>query len=253
MNIAVHQPNYFPWLGYFAKMAKSDVFVFLDDVQLPQGRSYVYRTKIHSANGGAWLSVPIRREERQLIKDVRFADADWRRRHRMTLLHTYKKAPFFQSVMALVDSIYAVETDGLSILNMRALTLLAEYLGLSCRFEVASAFGVTSGGDDRLIELVKAVGGDTYISGAGGQNYQRPEKFKMAGIDLCVCEYKPQPYLPFQGDFIPGLSVLDALFNLGPDAAKHLSYEHTSMPLSSDADARPALVDPPLHGQKEIA
>jgi hypothetical protein len=225
MKVAVHQPNYIPWLGYFAKLASADVFIFLDDVQLPQGRSYVHRTKIHAPSGGAWLSAPIRREERQLIKDVQFADADWRRRHQATLFHTYRKAPFFDPVMRLVEAIYACEAEDLARFNMNAVVLVANFLGLSCTFELSSAFGVEASSDDRLIGLVKAVGGDTYISGAGGQNYQNPEKFAAAGIALHVCEYKPRPYAQSQGGFMSGLTILDTLFNLGSDAVQHLSYE----------------------------
>ncbi len=228
MKVAVHQPNYIPWLGYFAKLASADIFIFLDDVQLPQGRSYVHRTKIHAPSGGAWLSAPIRREERQRIMDVRFADADWRRRHQATLFHTYRKAPFFDPVMRLVETIYALETDSLARFNMNAVVRIAEFLGLSCRFELSSAFGVAMCSDDRLIELVKVVGGGTYISGAGGQNYQHPEKFEAAGIGLCVREYRPRPYHQSQqGDFISGLTVLDALFNLGADAVLQLAYDET--------------------------
>ncbi|PWC42127.1 WbqC family protein [Azospirillum sp. TSO22-1] len=225
MKVAAHQPNYIPWLGYFAKLASADVFIFLDDVQLPQGRSYVHRSRVHAPPDGAWLSAPIRREERQLIKDVRFADEDWRRKHQATLFHTYRKAPFFAPVMELVEAIYGFPTEGLAPFNMNAVTLIAGYLGLSCRFELSSAFGVSQSSDDRLIELVKAVGGDTYVSGAGGQNYQHPEKFAAAGLDLCVRAYKPRPYPQHQGGFVSGLSVLDALFNLGPGAVQQLTYE----------------------------
>ena len=226
MKVAAHQPNYIPWLGYFAKLASADIFVFLDDVQLPQGRSYVHRSRIHAHPDGAWLSAPIRREERQLIKDVRFAEADWRRKHQATLFHTYRKAPFFEPAMALVETIYGVETDSLARFNMNAVTAVAGYLGLSCRFELSSAFGVSRSSDDRLIDLVKAVGGDTYISGAGGQNYQHPEKFDAAGIRLCVRAYQPRPYAQHQeGGFVPGLTVLDALFNLGPAAVQLLAYD----------------------------
>ncbi|WP_448189523.1 WbqC family protein [Azospirillum sp. sgz301742] len=225
MKVAVHQPNYIPWLGYFAKLASVDIFVFLDDVQLPQGRSYVHRTKVHSPSGGAWLSAPIRREERQLIKDVQFAEEDWRRRHQATLFHTYRKAPFFDAVMPLVEAIYAFGADSLAGFNRNAVVLLAEFLGLTCRFELSSDFAVAASSDDRLIELVRMVGGDTYISGAGGQNYQSPEKFAAAGIDLCVCEYRPRPYFQSQGGFLSGLTILDAMFNLGRDTVQHLSYE----------------------------
>lgn len=228
MKVAAHQPNYVPWLGYFAKLASADIFIFLDDVQLPQGRSYVHRSRIHAQPDGVWLSAPIRREERQLIKDVRFADADWCRKHQATLFHTYRKAPFFDPVMTLVEGIYGTDTDSLAQFNMSAVTAIAGFLGLSCRFELSSAFGVSQCSDDRLIELVKAVNGDTYLSGAGGQNYQHPEKFEAAGIRLCVREYRPRPYPQIQGGFVSGLSVLDALFNLGPGAARLLTYEDTT-------------------------
>lgn len=224
MKVAIHQPNYFPWLGYFAKMAQSDVFVFLDDVQLPQGRSYVHRTRIH-ADGGSWMSAPVRREHLQAVRDVRFVEDGWRRRHRAMLLHTYRQAPFFDPVMALVDSLFSLETDSLSRFNINAVSRLAGYLGLPCRCEIASSFGVTSTSDDRLIDLVRAVGGTVYISGEGGQNYQHAEKFEAAGIELRVRSYKPRPYPQVQGGFIAGLSVLDALFNLGPGVRDRLTYE----------------------------
>ncbi|MBP2291288.1 WbqC family protein [Azospirillum rugosum] len=234
VRVAIHQPNYLPWLGYFTKIANADVFVFLDDAQLPQGRSFVHRTRIHSAAGGDWLSAPVRRAERQLIRDVRFADDDWRRRHRATLLHTYRRTPHFEPVMALVDRILEADTDLLAAFNMRAAMLLADHLGLSCRFELSSAFGVESTSDERLIDLVKAVGGDTYLSGVGGQNYQDPAKFERAGIDLWVREFTPHPYGQGPGAFQPCLTILDALFNIGPaDTVRHLSYQPMASPCPS--------------------
>ncbi|CAO3429037.1 WbqC family protein [Azospirillum doebereinerae] len=233
MKVAIHQPNYFPWLGYFAKMAQSDVFIFLDDAQLPQGRSYVHRTRIPADGGSVWMSAPVRRERLQAIGDVRFAEDGWRRRHRATLLHTYRHAPFFEPVMALVDTLFALETDNLSRFNMNAVSRLAGYLDLPCRCALASSFGVTSSSDDRLVDLVRAVEGAVYISGEGGQNYQHAEKFEAAGIELRVCSYKPRPYRQVQDGFVAGLSVLDALFNLGPDARHHLTYEPAREPQPS--------------------
>ena len=132
--------------------------------------------------------------------------------------------------MALVDRILDADTDRLALFNMRAATLIAEHLGLSCRFETSSAFALETFSDDRLIDLVKAVGGDTYISGAGGQNYQDPAKFERAGIDLWVREFTPHPYhqeaCREAGAFVPCLSILDALFNIGAEGTlRHLSYE----------------------------
>ncbi|WP_207485313.1 WbqC family protein [Arenibaculum pallidiluteum] len=224
VTVAVHQPNYLPWLGYFAKMAQADIFVFLDDVQFPQGRSYVSRTRIHSPNDGTWLSIPVSRGERQLIRDVKFADPNWRRRHLQTLRHTYRRAPKFDEAMDLAAEILSLETEYLCEFNIEAVTRLARHLGLSCRLQVSSSYAVDSCRDDRIIELVKAAGGTGYVSGGGGQNYQDPEKFARAGIALHVREYRPRPYQQPGSAFLPGLSIVDALFNLGDGVHEHLRY-----------------------------
>ena len=131
--------------------------------------------------------------------------------------------------MTLIDRVFSLKTDNLCQFNMHAITQVAAYLELPCRFEIASSFNVTSRSDDRLIDLVQAVGGTTYISGRGGQKYQHAEKFVAADIDLRICAYEPVPYPqmscpPVQDGFIAGLSILDALFNLGPDARHLLTF-----------------------------
>lgn len=237
MRVAVHQPNYAPWAGYFAKLAAADVLVFLDDAQLPQGRSYVSRTAIAGPGGPAgdapqWLSVPIARAHDAPIRAARFADAGWARRHMATLRARYARAPYFAEVMALLAPLYDAPGALLAPFNARLVQAVAAYLSLAPRFLWASELGIAPGlrATERLVALVQAAGGTTYVSGAGGASYQDPACFAAAGITLEVRRYTPQPYDQGTGmhgrprPFVPGLSVLDLLFRRGRAAAALLNY-----------------------------
>jgi len=225
MRVAIHQPNYAPWCGYFAKMNHCDVFVFLDNVQMPGGQSYVYRTPIRGGAEAKWLSIPTRYHLGDNIDEVRFAVADWPRKHEGALRGAYARSPYFREVWELIEPVYSNPGANLAEFNMKLIRTIAGYLGLACRFEASSTVQPDGQGDDRLISLVRKVGGDVYISGKGGQNYQDPAKFAEAGIELRVHTYSPVPYRQAQGEFVAGLSILDALFNLGPEAASLLVYE----------------------------
>jgi hypothetical protein len=226
MRVAIHQPNYAPWCGYFAKMRACDVFVFLDDAQMPGGTSYVYRTQVLGPKSPQWLSIPTRRSLDDEIRTVGFADPRWPRKHEGTLRALYGRAPYFREIWETAEALY--RDPGLSIaeFNMRLVRQIAAYLRLPCRFEVSSALQAEGEGDDRLISLVGRVGGRVYLSGKGGQNYQDPKKFHAAAIELQVHEYTPIPYPQTSPGFQAGLSIFDALFNLGQEANDLLVYSH---------------------------
>jgi hypothetical protein len=223
--VAIHQPNYAPWCGYFAKMRHCDVFILLDDVQMPGGQSYVYRTKIASHSGPRWLSVPTRYHLGDSITQVQFADDRWNHKHLGTLRGEYGRSPFFKEVWSIIAPIYENAFGSLADFNQRLIVDLAAYLGLNCRIFRSSELNVPGTSDDRLIALIEAVGGTQYLSGKGGQNYQDPKKFCSRGIDLNVRTYLPTSYIQIHGDPIFGLSILDAIFNLGKDAIGLLTYE----------------------------
>jgi hypothetical protein len=222
-RIGIHQPNYAPWLGCFAKMASVDVFVFLDDCQMSIGRSYVSRVQVRGREGAEWMSVPVQRVCGEAINAVRFAEPAWPRKHLGKLQANYGRCPFFDSVMESVRPLYENPGEYLAAFNVRLVRALAGYVGLSPRFYLASELTTDSTGTQRLIDIVRGVGGTTYVSGSGGVNYQDPAAFKAAELELDIRAYHPVPY-PQQGDFIPGLSLLDAMFQVGPDARALLTY-----------------------------
>jgi hypothetical protein len=159
---------------------------------------------------------------------VRFSGTQWARKHIGTLHAVYARSPYFNEILALLEPLY-YDTGGLlAEFNMRLIRTIADYLGLLCRFKVSSLLKPEGRSDDRLISLAHIVGADTYVSGKGGQNYQDPTKFIAAGVRLEVHVYAPIPYHQIHGDFVPGLSILDALFHLGRDAIRVLEYTDPS-------------------------
>lgn len=224
--VGIYQPNYAPWLGYFAKMASVDVFVFLDDCQMPLGRSYVSRVQIRGCNGGAWLSVPVRRSRGDSIDVVRFADCRWPKRHLATLQKTYGRCPYFEEVMYVVGPVYDDPGELLAPFNRRLILALAAYLGITPEFRVASTLKTGNTGTHHLVEIVLRTGGNVYVSGAGGSSYQDPSAFASHGIGLDIRMYQAIFYPQRHGEFVPGLSALDAVFHLGKGARRLLRYPH---------------------------
>jgi hypothetical protein len=225
MKVAIHQPNYLPWCGYFAKIRECDAFIILDDVQMPRGRSYVSRTKIRSNVESKWLTAPTKVHDDPVIADVILAEENWAKKHLATLRHTYSKAPHFAEVMAILEPVYGFAGVKLGQVNRCFISAILDYLELERPTCLSSSLDVQSASDDRLIELILKVGGTHYISGRGGANYQNPDKFRDAGIGLEVNEYAPLPYDAPHFPFVPGLSIVDALFIKGRKARDLLHYK----------------------------
>ena len=222
--VAVHQPNYAPWLGYFHKIACADHFVFLDNVQFSR-LSYTNRVQIAGAGPARWLTQPVRRRFGQPICDVRFADVRWPTRHLDALRGTYGQAAFFRDVWDAVVSMYeSIPPGGLAVANQFLIESLVRSLGLACAFCRSSDHTVGDmRPDDRIIALVGAVApGATYLSGKGGAGYQDSERFAAAGVPLRYVSFEHPVYPRGNADFHPGLSILDVVFHLGWESARSL-------------------------------
>ena len=143
---------------------------------------------------------------------------------RRTLQNVYAKAAHFAEAQELVDPLYEAPGTSLAEFNMRLIAAVAEYLGYEGEFHRSSDQPAELAADERIAQLVSAVGGDVYVSGAGGQNYQSEAVYADRGIELEVRVYEPVPYERSGWDWVGGLSVLDALFHLGRDARDALQY-----------------------------
>lgn len=223
--VAIHQPNYLPWLGYFHKIARADVFVFLETVQFSKG-SYTNRVQILRGGKPAWLTQPILQGLGQSIEAVGFAEPDWPRRHLDTLHGAYRDANAFREIFPILESLLlAAPLDSLGAANSHLIEGLAAALGLTSRFVRDGALGVGAPGrDDRLVALVEAVTpGAVYLSGKGGAAYQDEAKFTAADITLRYSAFETRPYEQVgAGAFVPGLSIVDVLFSLGVEGTRAL-------------------------------
>jgi len=214
--VAIHQPNYVPWLGYFSKIARADIFVFLDDVQFTKG-GYTNRVKILSPAGPRWITVPVSLHLGDLICEVEISRSDWVRSHMSLLQGCYQQAPHFNKVWGELQEIYSGATQRIiSELNIYLLRRLCERTGLEKKFHLSSSFEVQGKGDDRLVALMERLApGGTYLSGKGGAKYQEPKKFLEAGFGFKYVEFEHPRYDQGGGAFLEGLSVLDAVFHTG--------------------------------------
>lgn len=218
--VAIHQPNFLPWLGYFDKIAQADVFVFLDNVPLQRtGGSYVNRVEMIVSGRRNWATVPVARDAvlRDRIADARIGgDRRWRRKLGKSIEQSYAAAPFFAETMPLVAEILANEDERLASFNIKAITRLCRALGLRTPCVTASGLDAPGTATDLLISIVRAVGGTCYLAGGGAAGYQQDEKFAEAGLMLRYQRFRhplyPQASSP---EFTAGLSIVDALMNCG--------------------------------------
>lgn len=224
--VAIHQPNFFPWLGYFDKLARADVFVLLDDAQFPKkGGTWINRVRLLVDEEPAWVTAPVDRSYHGVrqIREMRIDEQrPWRRKLLATIQTSYGRAPHKDEVMPLLSELIENPTDRLADYNRTSITALADGLGLTTEFVLSSSLGTSGRATERLIELVKAVGGSSYLSGGGAGGYQEDERFSEAGIELVEQRFEPATYPQLARDPVPGLSVIDALLNCGFEGTRRL-------------------------------
>lgn len=225
MIVAAHQPNYLPWAGYFYKMARCDVFVFLDSVQYSR-TSYTARCSIKQSDGRAsWLSVPVLKKGRyfQNVNEVAIDNQKpWQPEHLKTLESCYSRTQHFNEYTWLLDLVYRQNWENLSQLNRTVTMKLADHLGLKTKFVNLSELDIKGRSTEMLVSLCRSLKADEYLSGAGGENYLEQRQFQQAGISLNYTKYQPQPYSQSWGEFVAGLSIADVLFNCGPEETRKM-------------------------------
>jgi hypothetical protein len=224
MILSAHQPQYLPWLGFFDKIARSDAFVFLDDVQYKE-REFQNRNKIRTPKGGIWLSVPVisKGQGRQIINQVRIDNEfDWRQKHRESLKSCYGKAEFFDKYEAFFTQLYQRKWERLIDLNLEIIRFILNDLNICTAISFESELKIEAAKTERIIAICKKLDADTYLSGAGGRDYLEEARFSQEGIRLVYQDFRHpvyrQQFMKDENDFIPQLSTVDLLFNEGAKA-----------------------------------
>ena len=217
MLVGIHQPHYLPWLRYFEKIDHSDVFIVLDTVQFTKN-GWQNRNKVKTPAGATLLTAPVQANLGVTLDRVPIRrDGKWRRKHWQTLRQNYGKAPYFNDHAAFLEDTYAREWDLLNDLNGHMLEYFAAALGIATRIEYASRLNVPGTATERLVNLIKAVGGDAYYSGAFAlEQYLDAPLIERAGISLELQEWRAPTYPQLHGAFVADLSIIDLLMNCGP-------------------------------------
>jgi hypothetical protein len=219
MIVAVHQPQYLPWLGYFDKIDRADVFVLLDNVQFKKNE-WQNRNRIKTAGGPQWLTVPVTYKFPQRINEVGINNRErWQHQQRQAILSNYRKAPCWDYVAPIIEEIFPTVWEYLAPLNIFVVKRLAEILGIATPLYVASELpAFPENPDERLIAIAKHFGADTYLAGGGGREYMDLDQYERNGIKVLFQEYHHPVYEQRFGAFEPFMSVLDLLFNHGSES-----------------------------------
>lgn len=222
--VVCHQPDFVPYLGFFDRLLDADVFVLLDDVQFLR-RGWHHRDRIKTRAGSEWLTLAVEKCPRDTpIAEVRLAAnrAEWVPGLLNLLVENYRQAPYFEAVFPRIGELLERPWQRLTDINLAFLDLAYEFFGLRPNVVMASEIGVDSTSNQRLIDLVHAVGGDSYITGTGALDYLDFNLWERAGIDLRVQSFQHPVYPQLHGAFEPMMSCLDLFFNCGRQAGEVL-------------------------------
>ncbi|WP_096018330.1 WbqC family protein [Campylobacter lanienae] len=227
-KVAILQSNYIPWKGYFDIIASVDEFIFYDEMQYTKN-DWRNRNKIKTPNGLHWLSIPVATKG-HLSQDVRIMDAKivdkkWANSHWNTIKQFYIKTPYFNDYSDIFEKIYkeCKQEEYLCKVNYKFIYAINEILRIKTKISFSQDYGLIDGKTERLVDLVQKASGTEYLSGPAAKDYIDEKLFKEANIKLSWMDYSNYPEYPqFYPPFEHGVSILDLIFNCGPEARKYM-------------------------------
>lgn len=223
-KVAILQSNYLPWKGYFDLINSVDEFILYDEMQYTKN-DWRNRNKIKTAQGVQWLTIPVKQESlSQTIRETKTASDAWRSKHAKTLALAYGRSRHFREFWPVFESLYRDSGDQfLSSINFAFINAVNRILGVDTRLTWSSDYCLIGDRSERLANLCEQAGADTYITGPSALDYMEPEVFQCSGIAVKVADYGGYPeYVQHYAPFEHAVSILDLIFNEGPDARKYM-------------------------------
>lgn len=225
MKVVISQPMLFPWVGLLEQIRLADIYVNYTDVQFSKG-SFVNRVQVKTSRGPRWMTVPLENLHfGQRIDHVRINDRQpWRKEHLVLLAEAHRGTPFCEDMLDLVQGVYSRDYADLGSLANASLRALCGYFGIDRgrRFVDVGECGIYGRGSARVLDIVRALGGTTYVTGHGAANYLDHAAFDRAGIAVEYMNYAKAPYPQLHGEFTPYLSSLDLVANVGPGGVEYI-------------------------------
>ena len=231
MKVALMQPTFLPWLGYFELMAKADVFVFLDDFQFVH-RSYHQRNRLFVSRGVTrWLTCPVDKKDsyRAPLNQTLIVEDGWRKKLWRTIEGNYTKAKYFPMYADVLRPLLLQTYENLAVQNITLIRALSKILGICTEFRCSSEYVFHGKRSALLYEILRYYGANTYLSAHGSFGYMQEDGvFPVEDIEVLFQNAVPKPYPQIGSEtFMPYLSVLDALFNVGGKETRHLAENMT--------------------------
>jgi len=219
MRVTIMQPAYISWLGYFNRIRNSDLFIYLDDVQLDHSSKtrFTNRNKINTFNGPLWLTLPlkIKGNNNKKIYELQIVKDQWAKKHKKNIQFNYKNAPFFYDFSDPILEAYDNNWNSLVQLIYHLDNCFFDILEINTPIVRSSTIKTEGLKSDYILNLCKSQGATEYVSGIFGKDYLDQEAFRKAGIDILIHEYQPTPYKQNFKNFTPYLSIIDLVFNEG--------------------------------------
>jgi hypothetical protein len=235
MKVSIHQPQYFPYGGFFQKVGLSDLYVVMDDAQYD--KRFTNRNRIIAPKGPMWISVPINKKQKfspnsevEINNEIPWKDLHWKR-----LQFSYNNSRFFHLYKGYFEQLYKRDWEMLFDLDLNTLKQVISWLGLKTEIVLESELNITKKSTERLVDVCKAVGADTYVAGAGSKNYMDESLFSRDNVRVEYPNWTPVRYrqhLTSDNSFIPNLSIVDMLANLGPDTLNVIRGESELLVIS---------------------
>ena len=221
MIVSIHQPNYIPWIGFFHKLLLSDTYIVFDDVQFPRGKDYANRNQIKTNNGKMWLTASVLgKKDLKPWNQIEINNNGWKEKHLKNIKSFYQKSPYFEQYYPVLEKVYEQDHKLLIDLNIDLIISILICIGKhDLNMVLSSNIKTELTGLDKILYILKNQKATKYISGdgEGSKRYIDEQLFKDNNIELIWQEYKHPTYKQLHGEFIPYLSILDLLFNEGPN------------------------------------
>jgi len=235
MILTAHQPVYLPWLGLFHKIYLSDLYCIFDIAQY-QTKDYNNRNLIKTHQGPIWLSVPVESKDhfQKKLCDIRIINNGWNKKHLKSIQLSYKNSAFYKDYIEgvehiLVGTIFEFLTD----LNTDILKFMLKAFDITVPIVKASDYDFCGYKSDLVLDMCLKLNADKYIFGSQGNNYANINSFNTNNIKVFFQDYKHPIYRQLHGNFLPNMSALDLLFNLGPKSKEILISENITTLVNS--------------------
>jgi hypothetical protein len=221
MILSANQPYFAPFPGFFYKAWMSDLFVLLDDVQFPQGTTWISRNRFKSHQGALWITVPVWKKGLglQKISEVKIChEGRWAKKHLESLKTAYKKAPYLPEHLEFFEEIFSGKKDRLGELNLAVIRYLMRALTIQTKLVLLSDLDIPSTGNRRLVDLCTRLGASRFVAQSSAKKFLDEKSFQDEGIEVTYVSPPVPVYPQLWGDFIANLSVFDLVLNCGPKA-----------------------------------